>query len=121
MAQLIRQSLAADRDRADRERALQRDYEQQKRMLEQLKSGQGQVPPGRDPPSYQEATSRDLAGQSTTSSVTSEGSDGTAPAVPPPPQPQPPELESRLKEVRDISTFMANIVYVCLILAECLF
>ena len=51
MAQLIRQSLQADREREERQRALQRDYEQQKRMLEQLKAGQVPPPP-RDPPSY---------------------------------------------------------------------
>ena len=106
VAQLIRQSLQADREREDRQRALQRDYDQQKRMLEQLKAG-CQVPPGRDPPSYQEATSRDVAGgHSTASSAASEASEATAPAPPqpPPPPPQPaqpeqPELESRLKEV----------------------
>ena len=120
MAQLIRQSLQADREREDRQRALQRDYEQQKRMLEQLKAG-GQMPPGRDPPSYQEATSRDLTGHSTTSSAASEASEATAPLAPPPPPPPPPpeppqpppappppaeqtELENRLKEVRVTAT-----------------
>ncbi|XP_037084934.1 uncharacterized protein LOC119105578 [Pollicipes pollicipes] len=90
VAQLIRQSLQADREREERQRALQRDYEQQKQMLEQLKAGQ--VPPARDPPTYQEATSRDTA-PSAASSGGSEASEATAPADP--------DLEHRLKEALD--------------------
>ena len=117
MAQLIRQSLQADREREDRQRALQRDYDQQKRMLDQLKAG-CQVPPGRDPPSYQEATSRDqtgAGGHSTASSAASEASEATAPVQPPPPPPPPeqPELENRLKEVRTVSVVPIGGVYVC--------
>ncbi|KAF0287789.1 Neurabin-2 [Amphibalanus amphitrite] len=45
VAQLIRQSLRADRDREERHKALQRDYDQQQRLLEQITHGH--------PPSYQ--------------------------------------------------------------------
>ena len=103
VAQLIRQSLAADREREERQRALQRDYDQQKRMLEQLQAGGGaQVPPGRAPPSYQEATAREPAaghGEGV-SQPPPPAPPAPAPAPPPPAAPEQPELESRLKEVR---------------------
>ncbi|XP_043192403.1 uncharacterized protein LOC122365332 isoform X1 [Amphibalanus amphitrite] len=100
VAQLIRQSLRADKDREERHKALQRDYDQQQRLLEQITHGH--------PPSYQEATNRDgsLVAETEVTEVTTEVTEVTEVTSAPPsapvesaePSPTEVELQAKLQQ-----------------------